>query len=156
MSRKILIYDHGCTYCKAFVRLLHRFDRQDSIRTIGYDAPAAQALLKAQFGTHFGFSMYFFEQERVSWGREAAENVSRSLSMPRFLSRSIFHLYPTLVSLVSKLTRRQRQVCGPECFGAANVGSEKMNASLTEDTMNEIAFIFGNESESSGTAQAVS
>jgi predicted DCC family thiol-disulfide oxidoreductase YuxK len=155
MNGKILIYDQDCTYCKAFVKLVDRFDRAKSIRSIGYDDVDAQSLLKVQFGTLFGFAMYFFEEEKVSWGREAAENIIKSLAFPRWISKIAFYVYPSFVSIVTKLTNRDRKVCGPECAGAAKMDSSKLNSSLLEETIREIERILsakGKDSELSKSA----
>lgn len=79
-----------------------------------YESATAQELLRAQFGENFGFSMFLFEEDSVSWGREAAQRIVHALRLPG--ARLAFWLYPAIVSGVSRLTRRERAVCGPECF----------------------------------------
>ncbi len=118
-AEKLLIYDGDCAYCRAFVSLLGRLDRRGRFSVMDYDSPQAQALLNSQFGEGYGFSMYLFEfdERRVSWGAEAARRVVESLRMPRLLAQLTFRTYPALVQVVSRLTRRRRSVCGPECAG---------------------------------------
>jgi len=115
--RKLLIYDGGCAYCRAFVALLKRLDRHGGFEALQYDSPRAQAILKAQFGERYGFSMYLFEfdERRVSWGAEAARRVVESLRLPKLLAKLAFRAYPALVWFISWLTRRARPICGPEC-----------------------------------------
>jgi predicted DCC family thiol-disulfide oxidoreductase YuxK len=117
MTEKLLIYDGGCTYCRAFVTLLKRLDRHGRFETLHYDSSQAQAILDAQFGEKYGFAMYLFELDshKVSWGAEAAKRVVNSLGMSKWLARIVFRAYPALVGLVSLLTRRARKVCGPKC-----------------------------------------
>ncbi len=121
---KLLIYDGECAYCRAFVAVLQRLDRQRRFRALAFDAQQAQALLQAQFGERYGFAMYLFELNtgEVSWGREAARRVVRGLGLPHPIARLAFWLYPAVVRLVSWLTRRRRRVCGPECAGASARG----------------------------------
>ncbi len=115
MATQLLIYDGDCAYCRGFVQLVRLLDRKRQISVLGFDAPEAQALLRAQFGEHFGFTMYLFEVEEVSWSREAARRIIESLSLPRWMAKLAFRIYPSLVHLVSKLTQRTRLVCGPKC-----------------------------------------
>jgi predicted DCC family thiol-disulfide oxidoreductase YuxK len=124
MIKKTLIYDGGCAYCRAFAALLKQLDRCRRFETFEYDSPQAQALLKAQFGEKYGFTMYLFEFDagEVSWGAEAARRVVESLKMPQLLAKLVFFVYPALVRLVSRLTRRRRPVCGPECAGSTAQG----------------------------------
>ena len=133
-ANSVLIYDGDCAYCQGFVNLLKKFRGKHNIITIQYNDKRAQKLLIAQFGTLFGFSMYFIEAERVSWGKEAAKRIVSSLSLPRWLSSIAFTTYPSLVNVVSKLTGRSRKVCGPECFGAAEASEEKMWVGTSEET----------------------
>jgi predicted DCC family thiol-disulfide oxidoreductase YuxK len=135
-AEKLLIYDGGCTYCRAFVSLLGRLDRQGRFSVMDYDSPQAQALLNSQFGEGYGFSMYLFEfnERRVSWGAEAARRVVESLQMPRLLAQLAFRTYPTLVRIVSRLTRHRRSVCGPECAGLS-VPRGKQFTSLREEAL---------------------
>jgi len=116
MANKILIYDGDCTYCRGFISVLERIDKGHQFSVLQYSNDYAQSLLKAQFGTAFGFSMYLFESDEVSWGKEAAKRIVERLNFPRFLAKVAFKTYPYMLSLVSKLTRRDRKVCGPECF----------------------------------------
>jgi predicted DCC family thiol-disulfide oxidoreductase YuxK len=117
MSRKILIYDGECAYCCGFVRFIRFLHRRKEIVALPFESPEAQALLRAQFGDKQGLAMYFFEGDRVSWGAEAAKRVAESVALPRWMARFAFHTYPLLVKLVSKLTRRRRAACGPDCAG---------------------------------------
>lgn len=117
MSEKLLIYDGECAYCRGFAGLVRFLDRRKEITAIPFDAAESQALLRAQFGDEYGFAMYLFESERVSWGAEAARRIVESLSLPRWMARLAFRVYPSLVKLVSKLTRRTRPICGPGCIG---------------------------------------
>jgi len=89
-----------------------------------YESAQAQELLRAQFGENFGFAMFLFEEESVSWGSEAAKRVVQALSLPG-ASLAVW-LYPKVVQVVSWLTRRQRRVCGPECFPQLQYGSARV------------------------------
>ncbi len=115
MANKLLIYDGQCAYCRGFVRLVRRLDFQEKFSTLPFESAEAQAILRAQFGDSFGFAMFLFEDESVSWGQEAAKRIVQTLSLPG--ARLAFWLYPLLVRLVSWLTRRQQTVCGPQCAG---------------------------------------
>jgi len=133
---KLLIYDGECAYCRAFVAVLQRLDRQRRFRALAFDAQQARALLQAQFGERYGFAMYLFELNagEVSWGREAARRVVRGLGLPHPIARLAFWLYPAVVRLVSWLTRRRRRVCGPECLGSSPPqGKRKQVAPLREE-----------------------
>jgi len=114
MAIKVLIYDGQCAYCRGFVRLVRALDFRKRFFVLPYEREPAQALLRAQFGESFGFAMFLFEAESVSWGREAAKRVVQALSLPG--ASVAFWLYPTIVKFISRVTRRERTVCGPECF----------------------------------------
>lgn len=118
MATQLLIYDGDCAYCRGFVQLIRLLDRKRQIATVCFDTPEAQALLRAQFGEDYGFAMYLFEAHEVSWGREAAQRIIAGLWRPRWMAKLAFRSYPSLVNLVSKLTRRTRPVCGPQCVVA--------------------------------------
>lgn len=135
---KIIIYDSGCAYCRGFVRLLSRLDRKKQFIAIPYDEKRAQELLQKQFGKKFGFSMYLFDQQQVCWGREAASKMVSSLSLPRWLAKIAFYVYPTLVRVVSKLTRRTRHVCGPECLEKAMKGKVPLCVETRPPTRDEM------------------
>lgn len=120
MATKLLIYDGQCAYCRGFVRLIRWLDFQSKVRVLPFEDHEAQAILRAQFGDSFGFAMFLFEEERVSWGQEAAKRIVQTLSLPG--ARLAFWLYPSCVRLVSWLTRRKQTVCGPECAGLHGSG----------------------------------
>lgn len=134
-AEKFFIYDGDCAYCRAFVVVLQKLDRQKRFRALAFDAQEAQALLQAQFGERFGFAMYLLEPDlgEVSWGREAARRVIRGLGLPAAFARLAFWLYPALVRLVSKLTRRERRVCGPECAGSPGRGNQPQAVPLRQE-----------------------
>lgn len=113
MATKLLIYDDQCAYCRGFARVVRMLDRRKRLALLPYESAPAQELLRAQFGENFGFAMFLFEEDSVRWGREAAQRIVRELRVPG--ARLAFWLYPALVVLVSRLTRRQRSVCGPAC-----------------------------------------
>ncbi|MFN4218746.1 MAG: DCC1-like thiol-disulfide oxidoreductase family protein [Candidatus Bipolaricaulia bacterium] len=113
MATKLLIYDGACGYCRGFARLVRVLDRRKRFALLPYESDAAQELLRAQFGENVGFAMFLFDEDSVSWGREAAQRIVRELRVPG--ARVAFWLYPALVALVSLLTRRQKRVCGPAC-----------------------------------------
>jgi predicted DCC family thiol-disulfide oxidoreductase YuxK len=135
-AEKLLIYDGDCAYCRAFVSLLRRLDRHRRFSVMDYNSPQAQALLNSQFAEGYGFSMYLFEfdERQVSWGAEAARRVMESLRMPHLLAQLAFHTYPALVRIVSRLTRRKRSVCGPEC-GGLSVPRGNQFMSLREEAL---------------------
>lgn len=108
-----MIYDGACAYCRGFARLVHVLDMRKRFALLPLESEDAQRLLRAQFGENFGFAMFLFDEETVSWGREAARRIVQGLGVPG--ARLAFWLYPAIVSVVSKLTRRKREVCGPEC-----------------------------------------
>ena len=114
-SRALLAYDGDCAYCRGFARLLGRLDRRRRIEARPLADPDVDALLAAQFGAQTGFAMFLVEAERVHWGANAAERVPALLAWPRWISRLAFRVYPMLVRIVSRLTRRERTVCGPGC-----------------------------------------
>lgn len=126
----LLIYDGDCAYCRAFARLLCALDRRGQFRQLPFDAPDAQALLRAQFGVDSGFAMYLTEADRIHWGARAAERVMARLSAPTWISRLAFRSYPTLVSIVSRLSRRRRTVCGPACAAGASNDGDRDHGSL--------------------------
>lgn len=115
MATKLLIYDDQCAYCRGLVQLVRRLDFPKKFSALPFESAEAQAILRTQFGDSFGFAMYLFEEERVSWGRESAKRIVQTLSLPG--ARLAFWLYPSLVRLVSWLTQRKPTVCGPECAG---------------------------------------
>ena len=116
-TKLLLIYDGECTYCRGLARLVRALDVRRRFFILPYASAEAQHLLRAQFGENFGFSMFLFEEDSVSWGREAARRIVQGLKVPG--ARVAFWLYPIIVSVVSRLTRRTRPVCGPE--GAATI-----------------------------------
>lgn len=139
---KLLIYDGGCAYCRAFAGVLRRLDRHRRFVSWEYDSPQAGKILRAQFGEQYGFAMYLFEfdKEEVSWGAQAARRIVGTLSLPHWAAKLAFYLYPTLVKLVSILTRRRRPVCGPECAGL-NDRSQKQrqqHLKLRPDALQEL------------------
>jgi predicted DCC family thiol-disulfide oxidoreductase YuxK len=144
---KIIIYDSDCAYCRGFVRLLSRLDKSKQFMVIPYDEKRAQELLQKQFGKRFGFSMYLFDQQQVCWGREAASKMVSTLSLPRWLAKIAFYIYPTLVRVVSKLTGRTRHVCGPECLEKAMKGRQPLCVEtnlVTRDEMSRLANLSSN------------
>ncbi|OGF54210.1 MAG: hypothetical protein A2Z21_06240 [Candidatus Fraserbacteria bacterium RBG_16_55_9] len=143
MPTKILMYDSECAYCRGFVRLVYLLDRPRQIFTIPFDEPNSQVLLRAQFGENHGFDMYFFEQQEVSWGREAARRIVRVVSLPRWMARLAFLVYPSLVKLISKLTRRTRAVCGPDCSGLINQIQQRESATTEETALRALREILG-------------
>lgn len=133
LTLKLVIYDGDCLYCRSFVRLLGWLDRQRRFRVLPYQSAESQALLRAQFGDHCGFSLFLFEENSVSWGREAARRIVKTLHLPG--APLAFWLYPTVVRVVSFLTRREQIVCGPECAGrhaAASVQSLPLKDQLKQ------------------------
>ncbi len=114
MATKLLIYDGACAYCRGFARLVRALDVRKRFVLLPFESEDAQRLLRAQFGESFGFAMFLFEEESVSWGAEAAQRIMRELRVPG--ARLALWLYPVTVSGVSLLTRRQKRVCGPECI----------------------------------------
>ncbi len=115
-ARMIVIYDNQCAYCRGFVQILKKLDKHKKFFVLPYEDQSAQTLLQAQFGRAFGFSMYLFEKNQVSWGREAAKRITAALSLPKALAELVFATYPAIVKFVSKLTGRTRAVCGPACL----------------------------------------
>ncbi len=97
-----------------------------------YESALAQELLRAQFGEDFGFAMFLFEEDSVSWGRQAAQRVIQKLALPG--ARLAFWLYPAIVAVVSRLTRRQRAVCGPACAQLSPKSSAPLEAPLTPES----------------------
>lgn len=109
----LLIYDGTCAYCRSFARLVRALDLRKRFVLLPFESDDAQRLLRAQFGESFGFAMFLFDAESVSWGSEAAKRIVQALSLPG--ASLAFWLYPKIVQVVSLLTRRQRSVCGPAC-----------------------------------------
>jgi predicted DCC family thiol-disulfide oxidoreductase YuxK len=135
MTSQLLIYDGECAYCRGFVALVQLMDRRKRISVIPFDDPDSQALLNAQFGERYGFAMYLFEPKEVSWGAEAARRIVESLSFPRWMARLACYVYPALVPLVSRLTRRTRPVCGPECAGLPSRRSKQQFVQIQPDAL---------------------
>lgn len=128
----LLIYDDACAYCRSFARLVCTLDWHKRFALLPYESAQAQELLRAQFGENFGFAMFLFDAESVSWGAEAARKIARALALPG--ASLAFWLYPKIVQLVSWLVRRQRRVCGPECarpHGAAPLKPESQKLLLS-------------------------
>jgi predicted DCC family thiol-disulfide oxidoreductase YuxK len=134
MATKLLIYDDECAYCRGFARLARALDFSKKFALLPFESEPAQRLLRAQFGADFGFAMFLFEEDSVSWGRTAAQRIVQSLRLPG--ARLAFWLYPTIVSIVSRLTRRHRKVCGPGC---AADGAALSAAPLTEHAQSELS-----------------
>jgi len=133
-KKKLLIYDGQCAYCRGFARLARALDFSQKFALLPFEGEPAQRLLRAQFGEDFGFAMFLFEEDSVSWGRTAAQRIVQNLRLPG--ARLAFWLYPTIVSIVSRLTRRHRTVCGPGC---AADGSALSTAPLTERAQAELS-----------------
>lgn len=132
MITKLLIYDGACAYCRSFAWLVRALDWHKRFALLPYESAQAQELLRAQFGENFGFAMFLFDAESVSWGAEAARKIARALALPG--ASLAFWLYPKIVQLVSWLVRRQRRVCGPECarpHGAAPLKPESQKLLLS-------------------------
>lgn len=130
----LLIYDGECAYCRGFARLLRLLDRKGRLLQLPFEADEAQKLLRAQFDADIGFAMYLAEPVRIHWGARAAERATARLSAPAWIGRLAFRSYPTLVSIVSRLTRRERTVCGPGCaMGTATAARSHGEADLTDD-----------------------
>jgi predicted DCC family thiol-disulfide oxidoreductase YuxK len=108
-----LIYDGNCSYCRRFARLIQTFNRKHQLIILTYQTKQAQALLKAQFGSDIGFTMYLFDQDQVYWAQAAARQVVDVLGWPRWMAAVAYKIYPTIVTTVSRLTRRAQQVCLP-------------------------------------------
>lgn len=142
MPETLLIYDGDCRYCRAFARLLAGLDRQDRFVQRPFDAPDAQVMLRAQFGDAFGFAMYLVEADRVSWGARAAERVVEALGGPRLLKRPLtwlaFRLYPWVLRTVTRLSRRERKVCGPACALPTSGTPDAGSVRLTEEAAAEL------------------
>jgi predicted DCC family thiol-disulfide oxidoreductase YuxK len=134
MATKLLIYDGQCAYCRGFARLARALDFSKKFALLPFESEPAQRLLRAQFGADFGFAMFLFEEDSVSWGRAAAQRIVQSLRLPG--ARLAFWLYPTIVSIVSRLTRRHRKVCGPGC---AADGDALSAAPLTKHAQAELS-----------------
>jgi len=134
MGAMVLIYDGQCAYCRGFARLARALDFSQKFALLPFESEPAQRLLRAQFGEDFGFAMFLFEESSVSWGREAAQRIVKSLRLPG--ARVAFWLYPTIVSVVSRLTRRHRKVCGPGCAADSSALSA---APLTERAQSELS-----------------
>jgi hypothetical protein len=113
-------------------------DRRPQIAVIPFDDPESQALLRAQFGESYGFAMYLFEREEVSWGAEAARRIVASIALPRWMSKLAFSIYPSMVKLVSMLTRRTRTVCGPDCLEQENVSPKQQFAKIQNGTLRQL------------------
>lgn len=110
---KLLIYDSHCAYCRGCARVMRVLDLRKRCALLPFESDQAQSLLRAQFGQDFGFAMFLFEEESVSWDAEAAKRIVHVLALPG--ASLAFWLYPKIVRLVSWLTRRERTVCGPQC-----------------------------------------
>jgi predicted DCC family thiol-disulfide oxidoreductase YuxK len=132
MATKVLIYDGQCAYCRGFARLARTLDFSQKFALLPFESEPAQRLLRAQFGADFGFAMFLFEEDSVSWGRAAAQRIVQNLQLPG--ARLAFWLYPTIVSIVSRLTRRHR--CGPGCAADSSALSA---APLTEHAQAELS-----------------
>lgn len=131
MAAKILIYDGQCAYCRGFARLVRLLDLRKRFIVLPFESTHAQSLLHAQFGENFGFAMFLFEADSISWGSEAAQRIVQTLSLPG--ASVAFRLYPALVKWVSRVTRRERTVCGPECADANNAQIVPLKAQVKQE-----------------------
>lgn len=160
MPETLLIYDGDCRYCRAFARLLGNLDRQDRFVQRPFDAPDAQALLHAQFGEAIGFAMYLVEADRVSWGARAAERVVETLGGPRSLKRPLkwlaFRLYPWLLGIVSRLSGREREVCGPACAVPTSGPTDAGRVPLVEAAAGDLRRIVNGDRAQHSTSAASS
>lgn len=140
----LLIYDGDCTYCRGFARLLYRLDRRCQFDARPLSDADAHELLSAQFGAQTGFAMYLVEPDRVHWGANAAERVPALMAWPRWMSRLAFRIYPTLVRIVSWLSRRERTACSPGCaMGASNVGHDRGSVELSQEARDVFRRLMG-------------
>lgn len=122
-----LVFDGSCGYCSAVARIASL----GGIQTLPYESEEANELL-AVFEEP-GFTLYLFDGRTVHWGSRAAEEVASRLHVPYPFVRLVGWLYPSLVSVVSVLTRRRRSVGGPTCECGVTVTEDGSGGTIELD-----------------------
>jgi predicted DCC family thiol-disulfide oxidoreductase YuxK len=105
-----LIYDGECGYCVAISKIAGLTTRLESIP---YQSERAQEMLENEFDEP-GFTMYFFEDDKVYWGQEAAREIAKKSFIPVLLVWPAVRFYPQLKRLFTLLTDRSN-VSNPVC-----------------------------------------
>ena len=123
--KAIVIYDDKCPVCTAF----GTFGR--NITPIGYNTKQAKKLMVAQFGKDYGFALMIFTPNKVSWGGEAAAEITKT-AYNSFIGKNfkslIYLVYP-LVAGILNITLRRRTPEPPKFKGKRL--PEKGNLPLT-------------------------
>ena len=104
----VLIFDAECPYCTVAASTLRTID---DLELIGWDAPAAQRFLRAQFGT-VPFAMALVEpgHARVHVGRTAAARLARRAGSPALVGTLVRTQYDRIAEVVGRLSGRSRAV----------------------------------------------
>ncbi len=114
---KVIIYDHRCSYCLLFMRLVRRFDKRSQFAFFPFESEKAKALLRAQFRSSASFTMYVVTPRTIYWDKAAARYLIRSLGFPKPLALLAQKLYPVVQKNVSRLSKRKRIVRMPVSSG---------------------------------------
>ena len=104
----VLIFDAECPYCTVAASTLRTID---DLQLIGWDTPAAQRFLRAQFET-VPFAMALVEpvDARVYVGRTAAARLARRAGSPALVGTLVRTQYDRIADAVGRLSGRTRAV----------------------------------------------
>ena len=108
---RLIIYDGLCIYCRDFVKILNKLNKNKFI-FLEYKTKDAQKILKKQF-KDIGFSLYLFDKNYVYYGQDAIKRIAQILKMPRIIQKFGFNIHPYIVKGVSFLTNRKEKVSEP-------------------------------------------
>ena len=113
MMKSIIIYDDKCGVCNAFGNGVSG----RRMIPLGYSTPSAQKLLQAQFGEDSGFELMYFNYNYVSWGGEAAADITRDgyiSFIGNFFNWLIYLFYPLFYRFVKLVIRNKRSSQAPK------------------------------------------
>ncbi|MDR9445018.1 MAG: DUF393 domain-containing protein [Haloquadratum sp.] len=104
----VLIFDAECPYCTVAASTLRTID---DLLLIGWDEPAAQRFLHAQFDA-VPFAMALVEPgaETVHMGRSAAARLARRAGSPALVGTLVRTQYDRIADVVGRLSGRERAV----------------------------------------------
>lgn len=115
-----LIYDGDCKYCKTFAETIKR---TTEVKILDLHSDEAQSKIRKEFEEP-GYTMYFFEEDRISFGNKAAERITQKLFPTKILPKIVLKTYPGIEKIVSILTKR-RKVTQPSCTDKCSIITEK-------------------------------
>ena len=98
----VLVYDGECPFCSAAASALRRLP---DVGAIPWENDAAQAFLRAQFGTvPFALVLADHDQCRVYFGREAACELCERAGLPVLIADIVGDNYESLADAVRTIT----------------------------------------------------